>query len=115
MRKLFMFIALIAAASFSYAGPLDLVCGTKRTQEEVNQCVLFAVNGGAARMKKNYDIIAASSKIPDDQKSGIPANHEEWAAYVDNNCDNDVCVYDFISSRNEEVEQFMRKFGVKPY
>jgi hypothetical protein len=114
MKKSIVAIVLLVTGAVGHAGPLDYVCGMKRTQQEVNSCVALVVNGGTVRMKKNYERIAASSKIPYDQKSGIPANHEEWAANVDKKCNDNVCVYNFISKRNEEIEQFMRKFGVAP-
>jgi hypothetical protein len=83
MKKSIVAIVLLVTGAVGHAGPLDYVCGMKRTQQEVNSCVALVVNGGTVRMKKNYERIAASSKIPYDQKSGIPANHEEWAANVD--------------------------------
>lgn len=115
MRKIFMFVALIAASALSYAGPLDYVCGTKRTQQEVNTCVQLAVNGGLLRSNKNLERIYASGKVPQKEKESLQKHRAVWGKAVDEKCRDNVCVYDGLAQLNADLEAVMKKYGLQPY
>lgn len=114
MKKIIAALTLFVTSMVSYAGAGDYVCGMKRTQREVDECYNLIVRGGQVRMQKNYDRISASPKVTQEEKQHINKNHAEWAQAVDRKCRNNSCVYDALSNRNNEIEQFMRQHGLQP-
>lgn len=112
MRKLIIALTLLSAAAFSHAG--NSMCDAKYSQAERMQCYNYAVNGGLTRMKENYRRIKNSAKVPENEKTYIDTNHQEWAKYVDSTCRDNVCYYSEISKRNNEIEGYMSKFKLTP-
>ena len=109
------FVILTAISGTVYAGPLDRICGGKSSQREVDTCVQYAVNGGSLRMQKNYDRIGTSANVNQEDKNYVGKNHKVWSAAVDKKCQNNVCVYEAISDRNDQIEKFMRERGLQPH
>lgn len=89
-------------------------CDLKRSAQERAQCSEYAVQGGLVRMKKNYDIIMASKRVPQEEKDKIPEYHRKWAEMVDKSCSDNDCYYSNISRRNSAIEDFMHKYGLNP-
>ncbi|MGT2430361.1 hypothetical protein ACU4HD_19600 [Cupriavidus basilensis] len=112
MRKLTITLALLTIATVSHAG-VD-ICSMKRSQNERAQCYEYAVSGGLLRMKKNYERIMAAPNVPKAEKEKIPKNHKKWADYVEKQCSDNACYYNYISDRNQYVEQIMVKYGINP-
>ncbi|CAJ5232732.1 Uncharacterised protein [Burkholderia pseudomallei] len=112
MRKLIATITLFTITTSSYAA--NWMCDNKSDQREYDQCYEYAVNGGLTRMKKNYDIIMASSKVPQSEKDYIPKAHKKWWKEVNKRCSDNTCYYGYISTRNNEIEQYMVKRGLNP-
>ncbi|QBY54458.1 hypothetical protein [Cupriavidus oxalaticus] len=112
LRKLTITLALLTIATVSHAG-VD-ICSMKRSQYERAQCYEYAVSGGLLRMKKNYERIMAAPNVPKALKENIPKNHKEWTDYVEKKCSDNACYYSHIRDRNQDVEQFMAKYGINP-
>lgn len=112
MKNIVAAFIMFAMSAMAYAVP---GCDMKRTAEERASCSNLALSGGIVRMKKNYEKIFASSNIPQNEKDYIGPNHETWAKEVEGNCNNNVdCTYDAVSSRNREIEKYMRGKGLQP-
>lgn len=112
MKNIFIAIILSVAATAATAHPL---CDMKRTQREQVECMNMLQRGGLVRMQKNYERIFASKKVPQNEKDYINPNHQQWASDTEQNCGGDAdCRYNAISSRNLEIEKYMKGYNITP-
>ncbi|CAJ3295181.1 Uncharacterized protein conserved in bacteria [Burkholderia pseudomallei] len=112
MNKLIAALALALAATQAHAY-VD-ICAMKNSQSEAQQCYQYGANGGMLRMKENYKRILNSPRVSDSEKRELQNNQKKWEKAVDSKCDDNVCYYRAIGSRNDEIEQFMRSRGLQP-
>ncbi|MFD1556004.1 hypothetical protein ACFSHT_10265 [Paraburkholderia silviterrae] len=110
-----IFIVALALATISLQAHAYVdICEMKRSQAEAQQCYQYGANGGMLRMKENYKRIVNSSSVSDSEKRELQDNQKKWEKAVSSKCDDNVCYYRAIGSRNDEIEQFMRSHSLQP-
>ena len=104
MRKIIALISLSLFASLSFAG--NGYCDGRPTAQAQQSCYASAVSMLNAKVQKNYTAITSSPKISAPTRAAMDKDMNEWAAWVNSACRNDVCVYNEVMRRNNELVQY---------
>lgn len=107
MHKFIVLIGLFLMASWSHAG--NGYCDGRPTQRDVQRCYQSAVQTQIYQLKKNNAAILNSPKLTQQEHAQWANNMDEWAAWVNSACRNDVCTYDQVLQRNNELMRYYRQ------
>ncbi|WP_066731110.1 hypothetical protein [Cupriavidus sp. D384] len=105
-----LILAVVGTQAYAYVD----ICNMKRSQAEQQQCYQYGASGGMTRMRENNKRVLNSARVSDSEKKAIQDNQKKWEAAVDRKCNDNVCFYHAVASRNDEIQEFMRSRGIQP-
>jgi hypothetical protein len=105
MRKLIALISLSLFASLSFANG-NSYCNGRPSAQAQQSCYQSAVSQKNMQIKQNYAKITSHPRISAQTRAAMDKDMNDWAAWVNSACRNDVCVYNEVTRRNNELVQY---------